>query len=152
MLAENLEFLMQVRGLSQSDLARAAGVSRQAVSLWMKQRGPEGISARTPHLFRLADNLDLDVNDLLKPLPDFAEFETALLWDRLYPSLPVFLAACLRAEERALARMIQVYGLLITAKLFGRRVTRDFPKISRFIHPVRRKECELVWKTLTDPM
>lgn len=149
MLAENLNFVMQVRGLRQSDLARAAGLSRQAVSLWMKQGGPHAINAKIPHMIRLALNLGIEVQELVTPLPELTQYETALLWDGLYPSLPVFLVACLRGEERALARMVQVYGLLITTKLFGRQALRSFPDYSRYIHPVRRKESEQVWKTLS---
>ncbi len=151
MLAENLELIAQVKGLRQSDLARAAGVSRQAVSLWMKQRGPDGISARVPNMIRLAGNLGIEVQDLVVPLPDLAEHEASLIWDGLYPSVPSLVVACLRGEGRALARMVQVHGLLVTTKLFGRKSLTSFPDYKRHMHPVRRKQSEQVWKILSSP-
>ena len=44
------------RAISQSDLARMAGISRQAVSRWFKQGGPE-IEVRASHLQKLSQAL-----------------------------------------------------------------------------------------------
>ena len=151
MLAENLELILEVRRLKQSDLARAAGVSRQAVSLWMKQKGPRGVGARASHMIRLAGNLGIGIQELITPLPDLEPYKASLLWDGLYPSVPAMLAACIEGEDRALARVVQVYGLLITTRLFGRKVLRSFPDYKKHMHPVRRRESEQVWEILSNP-
>lgn len=151
MLADNLKFIAKVRGLKQSDLARAAGVSRQAVSKWMKARPGAEVALRSGHLHRLATELDLDMADFFEPLPETRHLETALLWDGLYSDLVSLLVACLDGQGRALARMVQVYGLLVARKLFGSKVCASFPEYARHIHPMRREENERIWKILCDP-
>ena len=143
--------LQDAMGLTQADLARAAGVTRQAVSTWMKQSGPDGIHATASSLVRLARNLGIDLSMLTQPLPDSKNEKTALLWDRLYSSLTRFLLACSEGEGRALARLVEVYGLLVAARLFGKRTWRQYPEYRNFIQPVRRKECDLVWKIVSSP-
>jgi len=152
MSPENMRFIAETRKLRQADLARAAGVSRQAVSRWMNPVGDGAFSIRSRHLHSLAKNLDIDIHQFFEPLPDTRPYATALLWDRLYPNLPAFLVACVEGEKRALARMVQVYGLLITVKLFGQKAMGSFSEYKKYIHPVRRKESEQVWKVLQDPI
>ena len=151
MLVDNLKFISKVRGLFQSDLARAAQVSRQAVSKWMKASAGTEIALRSGHLHRMATELDLDMGEFFVPLPEVGHLETDLLWDRLYPDLVSLLVAALDGEGRALARVVQVYGLLVARKLFGVQVCDGFPDFARYIHPKRRRESERIWKILCDP-
>lgn len=148
MFLRNLRVLCQLRGLKQSDLARMAGVSRQAVSLWFRKGHEGGVPVRSEHLVRLCLALDMGIDDLMTPLPDTGDLEASLLWDRLYPNAFALVAAASDGEPRALARLVQVHGLLVSARLFGRKVTKDFHRYKRYIHPTRRGECEQVWKTI----
>jgi transcriptional regulator with XRE-family HTH domain len=61
LVAASLRTLRQTRGLSQSDLARLAGVSPSAVS--QAERGDRGLSLET--LLRLTEALDMSLDDLL---------------------------------------------------------------------------------------
>src|SRR4051812_3877247 len=94
-----LSALARARGLSQSDLARAAGVTRQRVSQWFRDEPEDGvISLHSKHLQNLAAALGVSVDELLHPLPLLGEAAAAreesakLLWDRLYPDLVSFAA------------------------------------------------------------
>lgn len=87
----------------------------------------------------------------MTPLPDTSDLEASLLWDRLYPNVPALLAAASSGEARALARLVQVHGLLVTARLFGRQVIGGFHRYKRYIHPTRREQCEQVWKNIKNP-
>ena len=62
LLAASLRTLRQTRGLSQTDLARLAGVTPSAVS--QAERGDRGLSLET--LLRLADALHMSLDDLLR--------------------------------------------------------------------------------------
>jgi DNA-binding XRE family transcriptional regulator/quercetin dioxygenase-like cupin family protein len=61
LVAGSLRTLRQTRGLSQTDLARLAGVTPSAVS--QAERGDRGLSLET--LLRLADALHMSLDDLL---------------------------------------------------------------------------------------
>lgn len=148
---QTLKAIATIRHLNQSDLARAAGVSRQRISQWMQQSSSDGfVNVQTKHLMSIAKALDISPDSLLRPLPllcdeQSLQRETArLLWDKLYPDLMSLLVAVLERQPQALARVVQIYGLYSSAKLFGERVWRDFSKYKQFIHPVRRKELESV--------
>ncbi|HLG19385.1 MAG TPA: helix-turn-helix transcriptional regulator [Bdellovibrionota bacterium] len=150
---QTLKTLAELRGLNQSDLAKMAGVRRQAVSLWFKGTEPGGdIHLKAQHLYRLAKTLGVSLEVLREPLPmlsepkEVASLETSLLWDRLYPSLARFSVALLRCESPAIARLVQVYGLFQAAAIAGNRVWTKFPVYKRFIEAVQRKEWERVWK------
>lgn len=151
MNVSTLSTLMKARGLSQSDLARRAGVTRQAASLWFRSADPRQVNVQSRHLEKLSQVLAVSMDDLARPLPALADestkssLETALLWDRLFPSLDDFAIAVARGEERALARLVQVYGLYAAERMAGRRVWKDFPRYKRHIHPVRRRELERLW-------
>lgn len=142
-----LEALLKVRGLTYAELARRLGVSRQAVSLWFKRERAE---LKSRHLVGLSEVLGVPVEDLVRPLPCFdaethAELRATLLWDRLYPDLDDFAIALIGSERRAVARLVEVYGLFASEKLLGASVWEDFPNYKRYIHPVRRRELETLW-------
>ena len=135
--------------MNQSDLARAVGVSRQCVSQWMLDCSSDGfVNIQTKHLLLIAKALNVIPDTLLRPLPLLCDPQSLqretvrLLWDKLYPDLLSFLIAVLERRPEALARCVQVNGLYASARLFGERVWRDFPKYKHFIHPARRKELE----------
>lgn len=146
---QNLELLVESLGLSQSDLARLAGVTRQAVSLWFK--GPEGgLGMRASHLVALSRGLGLSLDGLTESvgLDEKAEqdVKTEFLWDGLYPGLAGFCAALARGEDRALARLVQVYGLYRAEAVAGESVWTRFPRYKRHVHPGRREGLEAVWR------
>ncbi|MBN2498953.1 MAG: helix-turn-helix transcriptional regulator [Deltaproteobacteria bacterium] len=151
MFVSNLDVLCQLRGLARSDLARAAGVSRQAVSIWFARGRCGRVAVRAEHLIRLCRSLGLRMEDLSSPLPDTEELESSLIWDRLWPSVEQLVAEALDGELRALARLVQVYGLMVSARLFGRKVIDRFQRYKGHIHPIRRAECERVWTILSSP-
>lgn len=140
--------------MSQSELARRVGVTRQAVSLWFKQPD-DTVRVTGEHLVRIARALDRPVEQLVAPLPlrdsrVRARLHARLLWDRIYDSLEGFSIAVGRKEPRAIARLVEVYGLYAAAKLAGSAtVWRGFPRYKALIPPVRRRQLEELhrWKT-----
>ena len=80
---------MAKRGQSQADIARAAGVSRQAVSLWFaSERDFQNVHVAT--LMKLSDSLEIDPAEFLEPLPGMDDpaavrrLATEFCWDRAY--------------------------------------------------------------------
>jgi transcriptional regulator with XRE-family HTH domain len=152
MIPQTLEILSRQCGKSQADLARIAGVSRQAVSKWFKAKPGSEVDVLSSHLRKLADGLDVSADILLRPLPVLGDpeatlqYEAALLWDRIYPDLADFSAALAWGELPALARLVQVYGLFRASKVAGRRVWDRFHDYKRLIRPVRREQLECIWK------
>jgi hypothetical protein len=87
---------------------------------------------------------------LARPLPCFApdthaRLRAALLWDRLYPDLDDFAVAVNRADPRAVARFVEVYGFFAAEKTIGRTVWKKFPFYKRYLHRERRRQCEILW-------
>jgi transcriptional regulator with XRE-family HTH domain len=152
MNAQSLRAISQLRMISQSELARMAGVSRQAVSQWFKAPIGTELNVRTPHLRQLSDALHIDAKDLLQPLPVLddgeavRQYETTLLWDCLYPSLVDFSVALVHGESVALARLVQVFGIYKASKIAGQKIWDRFPGYKRHIRPIRREEIERVWQ------
>ncbi|MBI4231478.1 MAG: helix-turn-helix transcriptional regulator [Planctomycetes bacterium] len=150
-----------MKRLSQSDLARMAGVSRQAVSLWL--RGTEGkgandpVEVRSSHLVALARAAGVSVDDLVDDLPLLgdpetrADVETEMLWDRLYPGLIAFAAALAGREPAAVARLVQVRGMYGAAAVLGESIWNGFDGYKRFLPPVRRRECQRLWDLRQSP-
>jgi transcriptional regulator with XRE-family HTH domain len=146
-----LKSLALARNLNQSDLARAAGVTRQAVSNWFSA----GVEAQllSGNLEKLAGSLGVSVEVLSHPLPILSDanerkrWETDLLWDGLYPNLEAFLSGVIRGQRQALARLVQVCGLYMSQKIAGKQVWRKFPSYKALIHPAYRRQAEVVWKT-----
>jgi transcriptional regulator with XRE-family HTH domain len=148
---ETLKSYSAVRGMNQSDIAQAAGVSRQAVSRWFSQSGE--IELRASTLLRLATSLRVQTEDLCRPLPILGDpelrhrWETELLWDRLYPSLESFIAGLHRGQRAALARLVQTCGLYEAEKIAGKQVWKRFDSYKSLIHPAYRRQAEILWNT-----
>jgi len=158
MNATTLKALADSRGLNQSEIAQLAGVSRQRVSQWFQTRLTGAlVNLHSRNLKALADGLKVSVDELLMPLPLLedppkAQRETVkLLWDRLYPDLTSFAIDVGRGRSQALARLVEVYGLYAAARMAGNSVWKNFPKYSKYIPPVRRKELEVLWKLKMNP-
>ena len=107
-----LKTVMAKKGYRRSDVARAAGVSRQAVSLWFTQ-DDDFQNLHVANLLNLSDGLGIDPAELLKPLPGISDPATVrrlyaeFCWDRSYPDIYCFpgrvgriTAACGRAVHR----------------------------------------------------
>lgn len=150
---QTLITISKLRNKNQADLARLAGVSRQAVSLWFAEKDAQEINLRSSHLKKLADGLRVSVDTLLQPLPVLADqklthsLETRLLWDHLYGSLADFSVGIVRGETPALARLVQVFGLFSAAKIAGNHLVWDcFPQYKLHIRPIRREQLERLWR------
>lgn len=143
MYTATLKSALKAKGWSQSELARRAGVSRQAVSLWLASG--QAI-VRGDHLMRVSAALGLSAEMLMRPLPGFGpehdELKARFLWDRLYPDLDDFAIAVNREELEAVARLVQVSGLYVAERLLGRMVWTRFAEYARHIHPARRRQLE----------
>ncbi|MFH2007354.1 MAG: helix-turn-helix domain-containing protein [bacterium] len=136
---------LKARGWSQNELASRIGVSRQAVSLWLKR--PE-ISVRSNHLLSVSKALGIPVESLVQPLPalgdegDHELLRATYLWDRLYPDLDDFAIAVNRWEPSAVGRLVQVSGLFVAERLLGRAVWKKFDLYKHHIHSARRQQLE----------
>ena len=118
--SNSLQMLMRAQGVSQSEIARRIGVSRQAVSLWLKQ--PDQIHVTGKNLVLTARALGRPVERLIEPLPlrdpqTREQLQARLLWDRIFVSLEDLAIAVARKEPRAIARLVEVHGLYAAAKL-----------------------------------
>jgi transcriptional regulator with XRE-family HTH domain len=148
---QTLVIVAKARGLNASDLARAAGVSRAAVSLWMKR--PE-VDLKDRHLERVARHLKISMESLMRPLPALhdraavRQAEASLLWDRLFPSLGEFAIALAKRELRAIARLVEVYGMFQGEKIVGEEVWKRWAEYSPFLHPARREGLAKLCKEL----
>lgn len=148
-----LKTIARAKGLNQSDLAKLAGVSRQAVSLWLRSDAVDahgGVGVHSRHLVALSAGLGVSLDVLARPLPGLAPAERQRLsaelnWDRLFPDLDALLHAIARQDPRALARLVEKRGLFAAAKIAGRVVWSSFPSFKRFVPPRRREELERVW-------
>ena len=144
-----LRVICKLKHLSQSDIARMAGVSRQATSLWFKESTT--ISVQSTHLQKLSYALHIKIDDLMNPLPLIEDKEyvsslkASLLWDRLYPDFEDFIIALVQKNARATARLVEVYGLFQASTLVGNVVWKNFQKYKKYLPPVRRKQCEQLW-------
>lgn len=134
---------LKARGWSQNELAHRVGVSRQAVSLWLKK---DEASVRSAHLMSVAAAFGVAVETLMEPVPAFRqahdELRSRYLWDRLYPDLDDFAIAVNRFEPQAVARLVQIDGLYVAEKLLGRKVWKRFDRFKHLIHPARRRQLE----------
>ncbi len=143
---QTLKAILKAKGWSQTELARRIGVSRQAVSLWLRSDGSARV--RGEHLLLVSRVLGVSVEELVRPLPaqgDEGEVErVALLWDALYPDLVEFAIAAGRFEPKAVGRLVEVFGLYAAARILGASVWNEFDDFKRFIHPARRRQLEML--------
>ena len=146
---------MAKRGQSQADIARAAGVSRQAVSLWFaSERDFQNVHVAT--LLRLSDSLEVDPAEFLEPLPGMDDpaavrrLAAEFCWDRAYAGIYRFLAALAAAEPRATARFIESRGIYAAASVIGQRIWDDYAGLRPLLPPVRRAEIDTAWRIHRD--
>lgn len=150
MYLSTLKFLMRVRGLNQSQLARLVDLSRQNVSRWFSLH-TKTINLHSRNLQSLANALNVSIESLCRPLPiaenpeERRSIETELLWDHLYPNLESFLSAALRSNPAALARLVQVYGMYGSEKIIGKQVWSRFPQYERFLPNSIRTQTKVLW-------
>ena len=142
MYFKTINSMLLARGWSQSDLARVTGVSRQAVSKWLK--GSAQVSMTSENLFKVSRALRVPAETLARPLPGYGgdaehdQLMAAYLWDRLYPDLDELVIAASRWQLPAVARLVEVDGLYATEKLLGKAVWRRFEEYARYLNAVRR--------------
>jgi transcriptional regulator with XRE-family HTH domain len=142
---------MDSLSITKADTARAAGLSRAAVTRWFRRADAHGwINVESTTLARLAENLHMPIAQLLTPLPPLAPYRTTFLWDALYPSMERFLWALQHKRPEALARLVQVLGFFAATRIVGRCIVAQFSQYKRFIKPARRRELETLW-TLYHP-
>ena len=147
----SLQTIGRAKNLNRSDLARAAGVSRQAVSLWFRAAGQgDAVAIRSDHLAQLSHNLGVAPALLLGPLGGLttegrARLRAAFLWDSLYPDLDAFLIALADNEPKALARLVDRVGLFKAAKIAGDAVWTMFCSLKKYLRPQRAHELEQLW-------
>jgi transcriptional regulator with XRE-family HTH domain len=146
MYLSNLKILMAKRNLSQSDLATALNLSRQAVSLWLRS-DDQFVNIKTKQLGRLCEVFNISPNALLTPFPVLEKSRDTLalfLWDGLYSSIEDFYIALSNKEWSAIGRLVQVWGMYRSAKVLGKIIWLDFNKYSKYIHPSKRRICEKI--------
>lgn len=146
---------MAKKGYRRSDVAKAAEVSRQAVSLWFSGAG-DFRNLHVANLLNLSAGLGISPAELLQPLPGleglaeerrlYAEF----CWDRCYPDIYRFLAALAEAQPRAVARLIESRGIYEAATVVGVRVWRMYPTLRQRLPTARRAVVDTVWKIHLD--
>ncbi len=144
MNVQTLTAILRAKGWSQTELARRIGVSRQAVSLWL--RSDETARVRGEHLLAVSRVLEVPVEELVRPLPALGDegeaVRVALLWDALYPDLIGFAIAVGRFEPKAVGRLVEVFGMYAAARILGASVWKRFDDFKRFLHPARRRQLE----------
>ena len=146
-----LRALLKIKGLTPAALAKGIGVSRQAISQWLKQTNQIGLNSKS--LAAIAQKFGLTLDEIYKPLPIVSDprekklYETELLWDFLYPDLESFVSALVRGQSEALARLVQVYGLFKAEKIAGRQIWNKFQKYKIKIAPAWRRQAEVIWNT-----
>jgi len=154
MYIQALKNLVKSRRLRQADVARAAGVSRAAVTKWFAsaEKSPEGwANLETVTLRNLAEGLGIKPEQLLRPPPDLSGMGSRFLWDHLYDSMEDFAKALARRELAAVGRLAQVLGFREAGRIVGKDVYRKFPDYKKYLKPVRRKELEILWPLYHSP-
>lgn len=142
-----LKIIMNLRRVSPAELARRAGLSRQAISKWNP-------NPRWQTIQKVAQALNVAPEQLTRSLLSGVSSEeqkrviALTLWDHLYPGLPDFIAALVRQERKAVARYIQAFGILNAEKVFGKWVYQKFDSYSGFLPPALRKDLRQLCLTL----
>lgn len=133
-------------GLSLADIARAAGVTRAAVTKWFRQaQGTGWVNVETGTVRNLAESLQLSPAYFLQPQADLGAMHTRFLWDALYESMDDFVAAIRQRELQALARLVQVLGFHDARAVAGASAVTLFARYKRFVKPARRRQLETLW-------
>ena len=152
MNVDTLTAVAKAKGLNQSGLAGLAGVSRQAVSQWIKSGGE--VAIRDATLLRLGRGLSVPLEALLSEPPGLSRYgeswRAQFLWDKLYPGVVDFALALARGEERALARLVDVVGLFDAAAIAGRIVWDEFSSYRHRLHPAQRDDMTRLWQLQKD--
>ena len=146
-----LKAVMAKKGYRQSEVAKAAAVSRQAVSLWFAAEG-DFRNVHVATLLNLGVGLGIAPAELLQPLPGlegpaeerrlYAEF----CWDRSFPDIYHFLVALAEGRPRAVARLIESRGIYEAATVMGAQAWDTYPDLRRRLPAARRTEVDAVWK------
>ena len=146
-----LKAAMAKKGYGRSDVAKAAGVSRQAVALWFAGKG-DFRNVHVANLLNVSAGLGIAPAELLQPLPGLENTAAArrlnaeFCWDRSYPDIYRFLAALAQAQPRAVARLIESRGIYEAAAVVGIRVWRMYPTLRQRLPAARRAVVDTVWK------
>jgi len=158
MNALTLKTYCKVKGTIQSKLAHASGISRQAISSWIKKAEDTPIvNVYSKNQNHLATVLGVPAHELSQDLPVISdralrkELDVLLLWDHLFPDLESFVRSLIKGQAVALARLVQVYGLYQSEKVAGIQVWKKFPQYKNHLHPAIREKAELVWNTRQNP-
>ncbi len=144
MYIQSLNFIKNIRNLSDARLAALAGVERATVCKWFK-RDTDWINIETNSILRLSQALNISPEIFFKKLPDLSKHQTLFLWDSLYPNMQDFMLAVIEKRSEALARLVQVLGFWEAKSIAGNVVLKKFEKYKRHIKPVRRKQLEVLW-------
>lgn len=146
MYIQRLKSLMAAQRLRPADVARAAHISRAAVSKWFCQgQTSDWVNVETTSVRQLAATLGVTISDFLEPLQPIAHLQTQFLWDALYPSMEHFVSALIRKEPEAMARLVQVVGFHDARVIVGDIIISRFTQYQHCIHPARREQLERVW-------
>ncbi len=157
---EALEIIKKLRGLNSSKIARMAGVSRQAVSLWSKEADRSGgypfANVRSATVVKLVESLGIGADRLLSSMKHqenkryMRDFEIEFNWDKSFPSFTDFVVELLKGDLKALSRFVQTIGLFEASAILGKSIWKRFSLYKRFMHPKRREQCERIWKIQKD--
>ena len=146
-----LKAAMAKKGYRRSDVAKAAGVSRQAVALWFAGEG-DFRNVHVANLLNLSAGLGIAPAELLQPLPGLQDpaaerrLNAEFSWDRSYPDIYRFLVALAEAQPRAVARLIESRGIYEAAAVVGVLVWRMYPGLRQLLPAARRTVVDTVWK------
>ena len=150
-----LKAAMAKKGYRQADMARAAAVSRQAVSLWFAADG-DFRNVHVANLLNLSAGLGIAPAELLQPLPGLASpaeerrMYAEFCWDRSFPDVYSFLAALAAGRHRAVARLIESRGIYAAAAVLGAQVWDAYPDLRLRLPAARRTIVDAVWKIHRD--
>lgn len=152
MYLQHLKNIVNLKNLSQSDLARLAHLSRATVTKWFRQGEKKGwANTEMVSVIRLAQSLNLPSSLFLEKRSLLSTHQTNFLWDALYPDMESFVKALLEFRLPALARLTQVLGFYEASQLLGKKVILRFNDYKKFIKPARRKQLEILWPLYNSP-
>ena len=154
MYANTLRVILSLKNMKPAELARLAGITRQAVSKWFN--ASKQINAEWITITKVAGALQIAPSILSKDLfqslsaENKLTYHSLLLWDHLFDSIESFAIALTKKDAKAVGRYVQVFGIFAAEKIFGKWVFKKFRQYSPYIHPVRRRELEKLCQTLQE--